>query len=99
MALPFKQAKLTNLFAGSVFLIAAHPDHLRFLSATFSPKYLLYLTTSTEPTPTFLRIHQSRDYVLSNRDDRLQAAISTFAMIEFIERGILNSPREGDVGR
>jgi hypothetical protein len=85
---PFKQDKLTNPFANSVFLIAAYQDHLRFMGATFSTEYLDYLDTSIAPTSTFLYVYQSRDYVLPDRNDRVAAAISTLAMAEFLKKGI-----------
>ncbi|KAI9770813.1 MAG: hypothetical protein M1840_003063 [Geoglossum simile] len=77
-----------NEFNRTVFLIAAHQDHLRFMSATFSTEYLDYLRTSIEPPSVFLSIQQSRDYVLSDIDDRIEAAASILAMVEFLDDGL-----------
>ena len=71
----------------SLFLIAACQARLRFMSATFEPDYLLYLKTSVDQSRTcFLRVFESRDYVLSSSGDRYEAAVAVVALVKFLEQ-------------
>ena len=82
---------LTNLFIGSVFLIAAHQDRLSFMSATLSEEYIKYLTSGNPggiEQPAYLYVRESLEYVLSSITDRLKAAQSTLAMVEFLKKGL-----------
>ncbi|KAH0562412.1 hypothetical protein GP486_002897 [Trichoglossum hirsutum] len=80
----------------TVFLIVAHQDRVRFTSATFEPDYIEYLTTPTKNTSTFLHVEESRDYVLSNPEDRLEAAVSTIALSQYLEQSLPKAQGTGD---